>query len=137
MKGSKTTKKSLRPNAGTEARLSYLLTAVAQPALSQSALVTPDMLEDVFRLIVQGERQEVILRIVAEVAGLVYENREFPHAKPLPDKENAGRGIPRSLIVPRFQVTDYLILSDGCRVEPWAVHVLKGKGFVCARCLTR
>ena len=71
----------------------YLLTAVAQPALSQSALETPDMLEDVFRLIVQGERQEVILRIVAEVAGLVYENRELPHAKPPPDKENAG-GFP-------------------------------------------
>ena len=55
---------------------------VSQPALGQGALVAPDVLEDVFRLIVQDERQEVVLRIVAEVAGLVYENRELPHAKP-------------------------------------------------------
>ena len=55
---------------------------VAQPALGQGALVAPDVLEDIFRLIVQDERQEVVLRIVAEVAGLVHENRELPHAKP-------------------------------------------------------
>lgn len=35
-----------------------------------------------FPLIVQDERQEVVLRIVAEVAGLVHKNREFSHAKP-------------------------------------------------------
>ena len=55
---------------------------VAQPALGQGALVAPGVLEDVFRLVVQDERQEVVLRIVAEVAGLVHENRELPHAKP-------------------------------------------------------
>ena len=46
---------------------------VAQPALGQGALVSPDVLEDVFRLVVQDERQEVVLGIVAEVAGLVHE----------------------------------------------------------------
>ena len=52
---------------------------VAQPALGQGALVVPDVLEDVFRLVVQDKRQEVVLGIVAEVAGLVHENRELPH----------------------------------------------------------
>ena len=54
---------------------------VAQSALCQGALVAPDVLEDVFGLVVQDERQKVVFRIVAEVAGLVHENRELPHAK--------------------------------------------------------
>lgn len=93
VKGSKTAKKKPRPNAGTEAFFVVFThcrrAARAEPECSRNARYA----EDVFRLIVQGERQEVILRIVAEVAGLVYENRELPHAKPPPDKENAG-GFP-------------------------------------------
>ena len=54
---------------------------VAQSALCQGALVAPDVLEDVFGLVVQDERQKVVFRIVAEVAGLVHEKRELPHAK--------------------------------------------------------
>lgn len=63
---------------------------VLQSAFAKQALITSYIPRDVNRLIVKHERQDVVLGVPTQVAGLIYKNGKLTHKESLQEQENRG-----------------------------------------------
>lgn len=68
---------------------------VLPTAFEKQPLIAGNFLRDIIRLVVKHKRQDVVLGIPAQIAGLIYEDGKLTHRESLQNKE-AG-GIPRPL----------------------------------------
>ena len=63
---------------------------VLKSTFEKQPLIASDFLRDVIRLVVKHERQDVVLGVPAQIAGLIYEDGKLTHGESLQKQESRG-----------------------------------------------